>query len=117
MQYLKGGKSSVGKLDRAPLRKSLTGYLNAVAICGEQRLDGAVAHDVVCEYLVYYAADVFKIISARNEGLVVGGGVGDIEIVAAVAVKFRINSVERERDLSVNVGANGVFWPRREYLT
>ena len=48
--------------------------------------------------------------------LVVAGGVGDIEGVALAGVPFGVDAVQRQRDLAVDVGPQGLLWPGGVYL-
>ena len=44
--------------------------------------------------------------------LVVAGGVGDVEGVALAGVPFGVDAVQRQRDLAVDVGPQGLLRPR-----
>ena len=110
-QNLIGGEPLVGKIHRAPLRKTVALYLNAVAVSGKQRLNAALAADVAVEDLTRDLADVVENVTAVDKGLINGGGVGDVKIITARAVILGVNAVERKGNLCVHVGSDGVFRP------
>ena len=49
--------------------------------------------------------------------LIVCGGIGNVKIVAACTVILCVDSVERKRNLRVNISSYGAFGPSGIYLT
>ena len=95
----------------APLAETLAGDGGAVAEFGSQGLYKAGPAEVVVEQFIHDPGDVVKEAAAVDEKLVIGGGIGDIEIIAPAAVEFRINSVQGKGNDGENIGPEGTFLP------
>ena len=74
----------------------LAGGCRAVAVFGVVRLGAALAAQIFVEQLIDQPADVFKDVAAAHIVLVELRAVGDVEIVAAAAVPFGVDAVERQ---------------------
>ena len=70
--------------------ESVAGDAVPVAVGGKDRLAHARARQVIREDGVHDAADIFVYVPAADPFLVVGGGGSDGEVVALVAIPFRI---------------------------
>ena len=107
----KGSSAVLRKLLAPPLGKTCAGDLNAVAVGGKERFNVTLTSDIVIEKLVCDGSDVFVNIAPLDKGLIDRGGVCDVKGIAARAVIFGVNAVERIGDLCVHIGANGAFVP------
>ena len=111
LQDLIGDISCLRQIHAAPLAQSAALSAHAVTERGEQRFHAALPHDIVVEDVVHDAADVFKYIAAADIGLIPRGGVGDVEIIPAAAVVFRIDPIQGKGDLGHNVGPQRCLRP------
>ena len=102
----------IGKLHRAPLRKSVAGNGRAVAVLRKQRLDVALSANVVVEQFSRDLTDVVENIATVDEILIGSGGIGDVKIISARAIVFGEYAVECEGDLRVHIGADRALGPR-----
>ena len=103
--------SLIGQRDGAPLLHAGAGYGFAVAVLGVIGVDGTDAAYVGVEDVVGNAAHHLEDVAAMDVVLVVAGGAGDLKIVAFAAVPFSIYAVQRQADLSVDVGPQGLLRP------
>src|SRR5699024_9419808 len=108
---LHGIKSLLRQGFRASLTPAVAGGGGAVAEFGRQGLHGARAADVASHHLVHQAGDVLEVAPAVDEGLIPGGGVGDIEVVAPAAVELGVDPVEGVGHDGQDVGAQGALVP------
>ena len=84
---------------------------------GEIGLHAPLPDDVIVENIVDDFADILKDISPLHKGLVVLGGVGDLEIKSLAGIPFGIDSIECQRNLRVNIGTDGILRPGRINFT
>ena len=88
----------MGQILAAPLGESGAGDGGAIAELSSQRLYKALAADVVVENFVYHLADIFKNVAAPDKLLIVGGGRGDLKVIAPAGIELCVNPVEGEGD-------------------
>ena len=110
-QNLHGGVTILGQGFAAPLGQAVALGGGAVAEPGGQRLHIALAADVVVKQLIHQLADAVKEVPPLDELLVIGGGGGDVEVVAPAGVVLRVNPVQGEGHLSQDVGPQGGVVP------
>ena len=65
----------------------------------------------IVEQFIHKPGNVFKETPSVDKGLVVGGVVGDIKIIPAAAVEFRVHPVQGIGDNGQSVGPEGAFFP------
>ena len=97
--------------DSPPLGEAVAGDGGAVAVLGEVGLDAPLPDNIFVEDVVHDVADIGENIPAVDIGLIVPGGIGDVEIVALAAVPFGVKPVERIGDLRVDIGAQRILRP------
>jgi hypothetical protein len=91
------------------LGKTLACGCGAVAKLGKKRLNAALTDYVIIKNLVNNTAYIFKNLSILIEGLVEGGGIGNIKIISPRPVPLGINSVQSIGNYGVNISSKGVF--------
>ena len=102
----------VGKRHRAPLLEPRAGDRLAVAVFGVIGVHGAALAQIGVENVIGDAHHHIEHGAAVDVILVVAGGVGDVEGVALAGVPFGVDAVQRQRDLAVDVGPQGLLRPR-----
>lgn len=110
-QNLGGVVALLGEVLAAPLAEALAGHRGAVAEFGRQGLHESGAAEVAVEKIVRQPGDVFEVTAAVDEKLVVGGGIGDVKIVAPTPVELGVHPVEGKGDDGQNVGPEGALLP------
>ena len=111
LENFKGIETLLGQCLGAPLAEAVAGGGGTVAELGSQRLHGALTPDVAAQHLVHQLGDVFKVAPAADKGLIPGGGVGDVEVIAPAGVVLSVDSVEGVGHDSQNVGPQSAFVP------
>ena len=112
-----GVAALVGQRDGAPLLEPRAGDGSAVAVFGVVRVHSACLADVGVEDVVRQAHHHVKHRPPVDIVLVITGGIGDVETVALAGVPLGVDAVERQRDLAVDVGPEGLFRPGRVDFT
>lgn len=113
LQDLIGRQALLRQVHAAPLGQTRALSADTITELGVQRLHVTLPHNVVVEAVVHQPVDVLKGAAPRDVGLIVAGGAGDVEIVAAAAVILGVDAVQRHGDLGQNIGPQSVLRPRR----
>ena len=95
----------------APLAEPFAGDGGAVAELGCQWFHKSGAAQIIIKEFIHQPCDVIKIASSVDKILVKGGGIGNIKIIAAAAVEFRVHTVQGERCDRQNICPQGAFVP------
>ena len=111
LQNLVGVISLLGQILTAPLAQALAGDGGAVAEFGGQRLYKSGPTEVIVEQFIHKPGNIVKIASAIDEILVIGGGTGDVEIIAPAAVEFGVYPVQRKGNNGQDICPEGAFVP------
>ena len=98
--------------DRAPLLEPRAGDGLSVTVFGVVGIHGAGLADVGVEDIIRQLYHHIEHSAAMDVILIVAGGIGDIEGVALTGIPLGVNTVERQRDLAVDVGPQGLLRPR-----
>ena len=97
----------LGQVLAAPLGQAVAGGGGAVAEAGRQGLGKARAAEVVGKQGVHQLAHPVEDVPPLDELLVIGGGGGDVEVVALAGVKLGVHPVQGKGDLGQDVGPEG----------
>ena len=89
--------------DRAPLLEPRAGNGLSVTVFGVVGIHGAGLADVGVEDIIRQLYHHIEHSAAMDVILIVAGGIGDIEGVALTGIPLGVNTVERQRDLAVDV--------------
>ena len=102
----------VGQRHRAPLLKPWAGDRFTVAVFGIIGVHRTAFAQIGVEDVVRNAHHHLEHRAPVDVVLVVAGGVGDVEGVALAGVPLGVDAVECQRDLTVDVGPQGLLRPR-----
>ena len=111
------GQPLLREINRTPLGQPFALHTLPVAVGGEQRLNFTRSGEILIEDFADNPVGVFKQIASVYKGLIVGGGIRDVKIIAAGAVVFGVDAVERIGDLCIDVGADCALRPGRVDFT
>ena len=106
-----GVAALLGQGDGAPLLESRAGDGLAVAVLGIVGVDSACLADISAEDLVGELDHHVKHGAAVDVILIVAGGIGDVDGITPAGIPFGVDAVERQRDLAVDVGPQGLLGP------
>ena len=106
-----GAAALLGQSDGPPLFEARAGHRFAIAVLGKVGVDGAGLADEGAENVVGEPDHHVKDGAPVDVSLVVPGRTGDVEIVPAGRIPLGIDAVERQRDLTVDVGPQGLLGP------
>ena len=111
-QDLQGAASVVGQCHRAPLLEPQAGDRLTVAVLGIIGVHRTAFAQVGVEDIVRDAHHHLEHSAPMDVVLVVAGGVGDVEGIALAGVPLGVDTVQRQRDLAVDVCPQCLLRPR-----
>ena len=106
-QDLHGAVALLGQLLAAPLGEPGAGGGGAVAEFSGQGLHKALSADVVGEHLIHGPADVLKDVPVPDKLLVIGGGGGDLKVIAPAGIELGVHPVQSKGSDGQDVGLDG----------
>ena len=93
------------------MRKSSASDGRSVAILCKKRVNISLSANVVIKYIVNYVADIAEYLPVFEKSLIVLRVACDVEIIPLTSVPFRIYSVQRECNDSVDICSESRLGP------